>query len=231
MLVSPMFRFLAFLSVTRAFIVPRSNHGCHSIASITTRLASEKGVPRHDVVGGAPVVVLSPEEQDRMERYSQHQKDAPKLDWATDVRTLIQYNHGFAVMSTFSKQYPEYPGGSVVGFAPDEEGRPLFVFSGMSTHTQDVLVNPHCSLTIAAKDFKGAADGRVNLMGTCQLLRDPQEQQKAKEIYLQKHPGAFWVNFGDFNWFRMQVEHVSTCIFFLLWNSSYCTRMSFEIPI
>jgi putative heme iron utilization protein len=31
---------------------------------------------------------------------------------------------------------PGFPGGSVVGFAPDEEGRPLFIFSGMSTHTQ-----------------------------------------------------------------------------------------------
>jgi putative heme iron utilization protein len=31
---------------------------------------------------------------------------------------------------------PGFPGGSVVGFAPDEDGRPLFIFSGMSTHTQ-----------------------------------------------------------------------------------------------
>ena len=24
-----------------------------------------------------------------------------------------------------------------------------------------------------------------------------------KEVYLKKHPGAFWVDFGDFSWFRM----------------------------
>ena len=30
-----------------------------------------------------------------------------------------------------------YPGGSVVGFAPDQKGRPLFSFSSMSSHTQE----------------------------------------------------------------------------------------------
>jgi putative heme iron utilization protein len=103
---------------------------------------------------------------------------------------------------------PGFPGGSVVGFAPDEEGRPLFVFSGMSSHTQDILADPKCSLTIAAKEFKGAADGRVNLIGTCERLKDPELIQQSKAIYLQKHPGAFWVEFGDFFWYRMTVQAV-----------------------
>jgi hypothetical protein len=34
------------------------------------------------------------------------------------------------------------------------------------------------------------------------------EMAKVKEIYLQKHPDAFWVDFGDFFWNRMEVEHV-----------------------
>eukprot|EP00977_Amphora_coffeiformis_P006500 scaffold1395_cov152-Amphora_coffeaeformis.AAC.17 len=111
-------------------------------------------------------------------------------------------------MSTNSKSNPGYPGGSVVGFAVDDDGRPLFIFSGMSTHTQDLLADPRCSVTIASKDFKGAADGRVNLMGTCQLIKDAEEKEKAKEFYMRKHPGAFWVDFGDFNWFRMEVENI-----------------------
>ena len=95
----------------------------------------------------------------------------------------------------------------MVGFAPDEEGRPIFIFSGMSTHTQDILVDPRCSVTIASKEFKGAADGRVNLMGQCKLI-PPEEHEAAKEVYLKKHPGAFWVEFGDFNWFRLDVEKI-----------------------
>lgn len=77
----------------------------------------------------------------------------------------------------------------------------------MSGHTQDVLVDPKCSLTVASQDFKGAADGRVNLMGTMEKIpRD--EIDSLKELYLSKHPNAFWVNFGDFNWFRLNVENV-----------------------
>lgn len=96
----------------------------------------------------------------------------------------------------------------MVGFAPDEEGRPLFIFSGMSTHTQDILLDPRCSVTIAAKEFKGAADGRVNLMG--KVVKVPREEIEAcRETYLKKHPGAFWVNFGDFTWFRMdEIEKI-----------------------
>ena len=169
-----------------------------------TSLLNNKA-PRHDV--GAPIE-LPPEVQKQVQAYQEHQQNAPKLDWATDVRTLIQYNHGFAVMSTNSKSDPGFPGGSVVGFAPDEDGRPLFIFSGMSTHTQDILVDPKCSLTVASKDFKGAADGRVNLMGEVHLIKDEEEKKAAKETYLKKHPGAFWVEFGDFNWFRMEVQKV-----------------------
>jgi len=127
------------------------------------------------------------------------------------TRTLIQYSHGFAVMSTNSKSNPGYPGGSVVGFAVDDDGRPLFIFSGMSTHTQDLLADPRCSVTIASKDFKGAADGRVNLMGKCQLIKDADEKETAKAFYMMKHPGAFWVDFGDFNWFRVSLCRFLFC--------------------
>ena len=103
---------------------------------------------------------------------------------------------------------PGYPGGSVVGFAPDEDGRPIFVFSGMSSHTVDILADPKCSVTIADKNFKGAADGRVNLMGTCERLRDEEDIAHAKKIYLEKHPGAFWIEFGDFFFYRMEIEAI-----------------------
>lgn len=146
---------------------------------------------------------MDPEEMKVQKAFAEHQQNAPKLGWAVDIRTLVEYNHGFAVMSTNSKSNPGYPGGSVVGFAPDSLGRPIFIFSGMSTHTQDLLTDPRCSVTIAAKEFKGAADGRVNLLGNVTLLSSAEDKAAARETYLKKHPGAFWVDFGDFNWFRM----------------------------
>jgi putative heme iron utilization protein len=168
--------------------------------------------PGHEVRPSGPVPDMSPEDQERLQAqaqaYMEYQNGAPKLDWPTEIRTLVQYNHGYAVISTNSKAEEGYPSGSVVGFVPDENGNPLFLFSGMSTHTQDILVDPKASLTVAAKEFKGAADGRVNLMGTCSKL--PKEEiPAAKELYLAKHPNSkVWINFGDFTWFRLTVEKI-----------------------
>lgn len=167
-----------------------------------------KNEPKHVIEGQQTLDSLTPEQQERVKAFIGHQQNVPKISFAEDVRSLVQYNHGFAVMSTNSKSSPGFPGGSVVGFAVDDDGCPLFVFSGMSSHTQDILKDPRCSLTVADKDFKSAADGRVNLMGNCTRLRDAEEIDSAREFYLKKHPGAFWANFGDFNWFRMDIKAI-----------------------
>lgn len=179
------------------------------MASTSTTLfhGQPKHAPTHDT-GGGKAPEMSPEEMKTQAAFAEHQQNCPKLGFPTDVRTLVEYNHGFAVMSTNSKAKDGYPNGSVVGFAPDEDGNPIFIFSGMSSHTQDILKDPRCSLTVASKQFKGAADGRVNLMGTVKLV--PKEEREAlKEIYRAKHPDAFWVDFGDFNWFRMEIEKIN----------------------
>ncbi|OLP91493.1 hypothetical protein AK812_SmicGene26813 [Symbiodinium microadriaticum] len=122
--------------------------------------------PRNAEEEEKPTGNLVVKEMALQQKVREHQENAVKLDAATEV----QYNHGFAVMSTNSllvksASMPGFPGGSVVGFAPDEKGRPLFSFSSMSSHTQDLIKDKRCSLTVAAKEFKGAADGRVNLIG------------------------------------------------------------------
>lgn len=204
--------FAAIVQVVNGFVTPSRSSASKFLVSTRLWATNGKEQPEkptgHDVRSSGAPIEIDPEEAKIQAAFAEHQQNAPKLGWATDIRTLVQYNHGFAVMSTNSKSDEGYPGGSVVGFAPDEDGRPLFVFSGMSTHTQDILVDPRCSLTIASKEFKGAADGRVNLMGTTTLIKDQKEKEKAKQIYLEKHPGAFWVNFGDFNWFRMEIEKI-----------------------
>jgi hypothetical protein len=45
-------------------------------------------------------------------------------------------------------------------------------------------------------------------MGRVELLTDEAEKEAARATYLVKHPGAFWVDFGDFDWFRMNMEKV-----------------------
>lgn len=153
---------------------------------------------------------LSPAELSVRTSIQAHQETATlsRLPFPSAVRTLVQHNHGYAVISTNSLSDPGYPGGSVVGFAPDSAGRPIMLFSTMSGHTRDLLEDPRCSLTVADIDFKGAADGRVNLQGKCEPITDPADIAAAQEVYKNKHPNAFWMSFGDFTMYRMEVSSV-----------------------
>ena len=66
----------------------------------------------------------------------------------------------------------------------------------MSAHTKDLLKDSRCSLTVTANDFKGAAQGRVVLIGDVKKLNDPTQQSALRERYLNKHKDAFWIDFG-----------------------------------
>jgi hypothetical protein len=59
--------------------------------------------PRHDVRSDGPSTDIDPEELKVQAALAEHQQRAPKLGFDVDVRSLVQYNHGFAVMSTNSK--------------------------------------------------------------------------------------------------------------------------------
>lgn len=134
-------------------------------------------------------------------RLREHQSNAVRQTFPDECRTLVHVGR-YGVLSTISKEYEGSPTGSIVGFASDDQGKPVFVFSTMSGHTRDVMEDGRCALTVTAGDFKGAADARVTLQG--KLTRVPEEQlPAAREMYLAKHPDAFWVAFGDFSFWRM----------------------------
>ena len=58
--------------------------------------------PQHDV-GENRMADYTPEQIARVNAYMEHQQNVPKPGFPVDVRSLVQYNHGFAVMSTNSK--------------------------------------------------------------------------------------------------------------------------------
>jgi putative heme iron utilization protein len=133
-------------------------------------------------------------------RIMKYQQEAPKLSCAEEARSLVEYSNGYAVLSTVGPD--GYPGGAVVMYASDSDGMPLFSFSTMSGHTQDLLKSSKASVTVQANDFKGAADARVSLSGDIEKVTGP-ELDSYRDMFKAKHPGAFWVDFGDFFVFRM----------------------------
>lgn len=146
---------------------------------------------------------LSPEDEKAIAAFREHQQGAARISFAEEVRTLIDKSNHYGVLSTNSNNIEGYPAGSVVGFQVDDEGMPFFVFSSMSAHTTDVLKDGRSSLTILAEDFKGAAEGRVVLVGDVKKCFDKEKIKELRDKYLQYHKDAFWVDFGDFTWFTM----------------------------
>jgi hypothetical protein len=86
-------------------------HGWTSISTsaVTNRRATttatklfESKAPKHDV-GANPLDQLKPDQKERVQAFMEYQQSLPRIGFPTDVRSLVQYNHGFAVMSTNSK--------------------------------------------------------------------------------------------------------------------------------
>lgn len=145
---------------------------------------------------------MSPEDMAALTKFRDHQQNAARLSNADEVRTLMEYSNGYGVLSTNSKQFDGFPTGSVVGYALDDEGYPFMVFSSMSAHTGDVNSDGKVSLTVLAKDFKGAAEGRCVLIGEMGKLSDD-KKAAYRDIYMKAHPEAFWIDFGDFTYYKM----------------------------
>ena len=149
-------------------------------------------------------IELSVEDQAILEKIKANEIVAKRLSMAEEIKTLIDQSIGYGTLATNSIQYSGYPTGSIVGFELDDNSKPFFVFSTMSSHTKDVINDKKASLTITSKDFKGAAEGRVVIIGDIVKVQEPDTIQKLRNKYLSRHKEAYWIDFGDFSYFSME---------------------------
>ena len=71
----------------------------------------------------------------------------PEPTYAERVRTLVSLNR-IATLSTVSRKCPGYPFGSLMPYAIDDAGRPIFLISSMAMHTQNMQADPRASLFV-----------------------------------------------------------------------------------
>src|SRR5438445_10293152 len=111
---------------------------------------------------------------------------APEPTYAERARTLVHLGR-VGSLSTLSKKRPGWPFGSVMPYALDEIGRPLFLISSMAMHTQNLKEDARASLLVnqaEAADPLGAA--RVTLMG--EVFPVPAVDIAAiRQAYLARH--------------------------------------------
>ena len=80
------------------------------------------------------------------------------------------------MLSTLSaaSQHQQFPVGSVIQYAPDEQHRPLFATSRLSGHTRNMLADSRSSLTVLRPGWQvGRGPGDLECLPHVLWLRQP----------------------------------------------------------
>ncbi len=126
--------------------------------------------------------------------------------FAERARTLM-HSGRIGSLSTLSRKQPGFPFGSLMPYALDSQGSPLFLISTMAMHTHNLRADPRASLFVTEPDASGDPLGasRVTLVGSVTGIPEP-ELAAARTVYLTRYPDSkYWVDFEDFFFYRMDV--------------------------
>ena len=133
----------------------------------------------------------------------------PEPTFVERARTLV-YLSQMGSLSTLSRKQPGFPFGSVMPYALDDDGSPIFLISTMAMHTQNLQADPRASLLVTQQDAGGEPLGasRVTLVGNVLPVPKP-ELAEVRKLYLERHANSkHWVDFEDFSFYRMEVVDV-----------------------
>jgi putative heme iron utilization protein len=137
-----------------------------------------------------------------------NQPPVPEPSFAERARTLLHLGR-VGSLSTLSRKRPGFPFGSLMPYALDGEGRPIFLISTMAMHTQNLQQDARASLLVTQSevgDPLGA--GRVTVVGNVSVVAKA-ETEEPRSLYLERQPNSkYWVDFDDFAFFRMDVVDV-----------------------
>ena len=75
------------------------------------------------------------------------QPAAAEPTFAERARTVVDLGR-VGTLSTVSRKQPGFPFGSVMPYAVDKQGRPIFLISTMAMHTQNIQADARASLLV-----------------------------------------------------------------------------------
>jgi len=130
----------------------------------------------------------------------------PEPTYAERARTLA-YLGRTGALATVSGRRPGHPFASVMPYALDERGQPLFLISTMAMHTQNLQTDARASLLVTQPGWTAdpLAGARLTLMGEARRL-ERTAAGTARAAYLARHANAqYWVDFEDFAFWRLEV--------------------------
>jgi putative heme iron utilization protein len=107
--------------------------------------------------------------------------DIPEPSLAERARTLTSIG-SIGSLSTHSPKFPGFPFGSMMPFAADDLGRPVFLISSMAMHTQNLHQDERASLLITQPGVIGDPLGaaRLTLIGRVKVA----PAAEVRDLYL-----------------------------------------------
>jgi len=128
----------------------------------------------------------------------------PEPTHAERTRTLFSLA-SVGTLSTLSRKHKGFPFGSLMPYAIDPGGRPIFLISNMAMHTQNLKADPRCSLFVGQAPANGDPLGasRATIVGDAEQVKES-EVDSVRDVYLARHTNSrYWVDFSDFSFFRL----------------------------
>jgi putative heme iron utilization protein len=127
-----------------------------------------------------------------------------RLTPAEEIRTIIACQK-FGTVCTISseKAIQGFPAGAVMPYAVDACGRIICCLSDLSSHKTDLRQDGRASVVVANAGFSSMADARCSVTGRFDSVTDEAERAACRDAFLQTHPDAYWADFGDFSYFRL----------------------------
>ncbi|CAI5496388.1 unnamed protein product [Closterium sp. Naga37s-1] len=114
-----------------------------------------------------------------------------------------RFAHLCSIMSRMHHRRKGYPFGSLVDFATDDEGHPIFLLSPLSIHTRNMLADPRCTLVVQIPGWSGLANARATIFGDVYPVPASQ-QQWAQRFFARRHHHGAAQMWGNFSYYRMQ---------------------------
>ncbi|PKU72958.1 hypothetical protein MA16_Dca007521 [Dendrobium catenatum] len=124
---------------------------------------------------------------------------------ALAVRNLMEqarFAHLCTVMSRMHHRRAGYPFGSLVDFAADSIGHPIFSLSPLAIHTRNLLADSRCTLVVQIPGWSGLSNARVTIFGDVFPL-PVDKQEWARQQFISKHQQWASQQWGNFYYCRM----------------------------
>ena len=125
----------------------------------------------------------------RHARPATSQPAVPEPSFAERARTLM-YLGRIGSLSTLSRKQPGFPFGSVMPYALEAHGRPIFLISTMAMHTQNLQSDPRAALLVTQNDSDTGANAdplgasQSPSSATPRPFRPPKQPSRASFISL-----------------------------------------------